>query len=210
MPSCSSCAARSAIWLRSQGMLRPPQAAGLRTVRCSMRFSCCALDDPVHVDAGQVDVVGIEAARLHDLLHLHDADLAAHRGGRVEVARCLAEDQVAGRVRLPRLHDGQVRHDPALEDVGLPVELLVLLALGHDRADARLRVEARDARAAGAHPLGQRALRVELELEFARQVLPHELGVLAHVGGHHLPDLPGLEQHARARSRRRRRCSRRR
>jgi hypothetical protein len=26
------------------------------------------------------------------------------------------------------------------------------------------------------------------------QVLPHELGILAHVGGHHLADLPGVEQ----------------
>jgi hypothetical protein len=74
----------------------------------------------------------------------------------------------------------------------------MLLAFGDDGADAGLRVEAGDAGAARAHPLGKGALRVELELELAREVLAHELGVLADVGGDHLPDLPGLQQDAEA------------
>ena len=139
---------------------------------------------------GRWMLVGIERSGRHDLLDLDHADLAAHRRRRVEVARGLAEDQVAGVVRLPGLDDRQVGDDAAFQDVGLPVELLVLLALGDHRADAGLGVEAGNARAAGAHALGQRALRVEFELEFARQVLAHELGVLADVGRDHLLDLP--------------------
>ena len=47
---------------------------------------------------------------------------------------------------------------------------------------------------ARAHALGQGALRVEFEFQLARQVLAHELGVLADVGGQHLADLAGVEQ----------------
>src|SRR5690606_32889505 len=55
-----------------------------------------------------------------------------------------------------------------------------------------------DARATGAQALGQRALRVELEFEFAAEELALELLVLAHVGRNHLPDLPRREQLAEA------------
>ena len=116
---------------------------------------------------GRVDASGSSGAERHDLLDLGDADAA--RGGAVgiEVARGLPVDEVALLVGLPGLDDGEVGDEAALQDVGLAVEVLVLLALGDDRADAGLGVEARDAGAAGADALGQRALRVELELELA-------------------------------------------
>ena len=45
-----------------------------RTVRFSMRFSGVRVEhDAVHVDARQVDVVGIDRADLDDLLDLDDA-----------------------------------------------------------------------------------------------------------------------------------------
>ena len=55
-----------------------------------------------------------------------------------------------------------------------PSNSLGLLALGDHGADAGRGVEAGDAGAAGADALGQRALRVELELELAGEVLPLE------------------------------------
>ena len=70
----------------------------------------------------------------------------------------------------------------------------MLLALGDHGADAGLGVKARNARAASAHPLGQRALRVELKLQLAGQILPHEFGVLADIGRDHLLHLPRLKQ----------------
>jgi hypothetical protein len=85
------------------------------------------LDDPVDIDAGQVDRVGVERAQGNDLLHLDHADLAAGRGGRVEVPGGLAEDEVARRIGLPRLDDGQVGHDPGFEDVGPAVEFFTSL-----------------------------------------------------------------------------------
>jgi hypothetical protein len=48
------------------------------------------------------------------------------------------------------------------------------------------------------HPFGQRALRVEFQLQLARQVLAHEFRVLAHVGGEHFPDLAAFQQQAQA------------
>ena len=88
--------------------------------------------------------------------------------------------------------------DPALHDVGLAVEVAVLLALGDQGADAGLGEEGRDAGAAGADALGQRALRVELDLDLAGEELARELLVLADIGADHLPDLAPVEQLAQA------------
>ena len=155
-------------------------------------------DDAVHVDAGQVHGVRIEGAGLDELLDLDDGRPAGHRHRRIEVARGAAKDQVAAVVGLPGLDEREVGHQRALQHVGVAVELAQFLALGDDRADAGAREEGRDAGAAGAQPLGERALRRELELELAGQVLALELLVLADVARDHLLDLPRLEQLAEA------------
>src|SRR5690606_6937067 len=58
--------------------------------------------------------------------------------------------------------------------------------------------EGRNTGPAGAQALGQGTLRVELQLQFAGQILPLELLVLAHIGRNHLADLPGFQQLAEA------------
>jgi hypothetical protein len=60
------------------------------------------------------------------------------------------------------------------------------------------RVEGENPRAPRPHPLGERPLRDELDVELAAQVLALELRVLADVGGHHPADLPGLQEQAEA------------
>jgi hypothetical protein len=85
---------------------------------------------------------------------------------------------------------------PCFEHIGLAVELLRLLALGDERAGARLGVEAGNA-PARAHPLGQRALRREIQ-QLAREILPLELLVLADIGGVHLTHLLRAQQLADA------------
>src|SRR3546814_6828547 len=65
---------------------------------------------------------------------LDDADLARHRAGRVEVARGLAEQQVAGLVGLPGLDQRDVGDQCGLEHVMAAVDLTRLLALGDDGA----------------------------------------------------------------------------
>ena len=88
----------------------------------------------------------------------------------------------------------EVGADAALEDIFLAVELLDLLAFGDLRSEAGLGVETRDPGAAGAHPLGERPLRRELDLELAGEELPLELLVLADIGRDHLLDLPRSQQ----------------
>src|SRR4051812_23234164 len=100
-----------------------------------------------------MDAVGVQAPDRHDSLDLGDADLAARRGGLIEVARPLAEHQVAAFVRLPSLYDRQTGADSELEHITLPVEVLDPLARRDLGAHAGPGVEARDARAARAHPL---------------------------------------------------------
>src|SRR5207244_161220 len=123
--------------------------------------------------------VRIEASDRDDLLHLGDADPAGGGHRLVEVARGLSEDEIAGLVGLPALDDRKVGANPALEHIFLAVEDLGLLALGDDRPDPRLGVEAGDSRPARSAALGERALRTEFHLKLAGQILPFELLVLA-------------------------------
>ncbi len=141
-------------------------------------------------------MVRVDAADGHDLLDLGDADLAGGRHRLVEVARGLAEDEVAALVRLPALDDGEIGANAALQDIILAVEILHFLALGHFGADTGPGVEAGNAGAARAAALGQCPLRAEFHLELAGQILPLELLVLSHVGGDHLLHLARAEQFA--------------
>ena len=79
---------------------------------------------------------------------------------------------------------------PSMTRVSLPSAICVPTPVGRE--------EAADAAAAGADALGQRALRVELDLQLAREELALELLVLPHVAGDHLLDLLRLEQDAQA------------
>src|SRR5207237_115775 len=84
----------------------------------------------------------------------------------------------------------------SLDDVCLAVDFFHFLAFGDRRADAGFGEEGRDTGAAGADALGQRALRVEFELQLAGEVLLREQLVLADIGRDHLFDLPRLQQPA--------------
>ena len=132
------------------------------------------------------------------MFDLGDADVAAARDHRVEVPRGFSKNEVAGFVALPRFDERDLGVDAGFEDVFLAVENFRLLALGQFGAEAGAGVKTRDARAARAQALGQRALRNELQFEFTGQYLALEFLVLAHVGGHDLFHLASGEQNAHA------------
>ena len=88
----------------------------------------------------------------------------------------------------------QIGAEPALQHIGAAIELLGLLALCYLRPDAGRRIEARNAGATCTDALCQRALRVEFDLQFARQILLREGRVLAHIGADHFPDLARVQQ----------------
>ena len=79
------------------------------------------------------------------------------------------EPQVAEAVALRRAHERDVAGQRALEQVAAAVDLAGLLAVLDHGADAGRREERRDAGARGAHALGERALRRDLDLDLARR-----------------------------------------
>src|SRR6476619_1490255 len=193
-PCSNSMAATS----ESAPAVRPRTGSGRFALAHSAEFNLLlvrpAHDQPVYIDTRQMDAVGIDRADGDDFLDFGNADLARGRGRLVEIACGLAELEVAGLVGAPALDDRQVGADAAFKDVVLPVEVFHFLALRHERADASLGVEARNARATRAHAFRERPLRAKFDLQFARRILPFEFLVLADIGRDHLLHLPRAEQ----------------
>ena len=83
-----------------------------------------------------MNAIRVECANRHNLFNLNHTGLAAGSGRQVEIARCLAENEVTAFVRLPRLNDRQIGKDTAFKDIILTVEILDFLALGNLRTNA--------------------------------------------------------------------------
>jgi hypothetical protein len=156
-------------------------------VRFSMRFSGARIEhEAVHVDARQVDGVGVEAAGLDDLLDLDHADPAGHDAAGLKLRA------VRRKIRLPLLSAFQAlasatrvsarvpsrRHAPSNSRTSLP---------SATRVPTPVRVKKAGMPAPPARRLfGQRALGREFQLQLAGQVLALELLVLADVAADHL------------------------
>ena len=132
------------------------------------------------------------------MLDLGDGDAAGRRHHRVKVARGLAINQIAFGIAFPGMHDGEVGDQSTFHDVLLAIEFALFLILGNQGADAGLGVKSGNARAAGADALGQGALRVEFDFQFAGEILLGEGFVFADIRGDHFLDLPALQQQAEA------------
>src|SRR5450755_3965168 len=61
-----------------------------------------------HINACQVNAIRVELPWFHDLFHFYYRDLRCRGHHRIEVACCLAENQVAPAVRLPCFDQGEV------------------------------------------------------------------------------------------------------
>jgi hypothetical protein len=170
--------------------------------------------DPLHVDAGRVHAVRVDLARLDEVLDLRDRYSTGYRAVGVEVPCAAPVHEVAVPVALPGVHEREVGDDRLLQHVGAAAELAGVLprrhqgdgavgvvppreaTIGDQRADPGRGEERRDPGAAGTQPLGQRALRGQLQLELAGQVLAGELLVVAHVGADRAPDPASGQQGA--------------
>src|SRR5215472_15907051 len=155
-----------------------------------------AQDDALDEDRWYVNLIRILLAHLHQFLHLGDRHLGGHAHQRREVAGGLTKDEVSPPVTLEGTDDREIGHERRLEHVLPPVDGAGFLAGGDLRPHSGGGVEASNSAAAGADPLRQRALRIQLHLELAAEELPLELLVLPDVAGHHLLNLLGLEQDA--------------
>ena len=105
------------------------------------------VDDAFDVDARRDDVVGVDIARLHQVLDLRDGDFPGGRHHRIEVTRGLSIDEIAFGIGHPGMHDRQIGNDAPLHDVALAVELAFLFALGDVGAGTGAGKESRNARA---------------------------------------------------------------
>src|SRR3546814_19637224 len=68
-----------------------------------------ALNHPVDIDAGRMNMIGIEASSRHDLLDLRDRHSAGSRHVGIEVTSGLSIDEISFRISLPRLDDREVK-----------------------------------------------------------------------------------------------------
>src|SRR5688500_12327554 len=76
-----------------------------------------ALNKPVHINAGGMNVVHVEFAGLDNFLHFHHGDFAGGGGERIKVARGMAINDVAVTVRLPAFDDGEVADNGLFKNV---------------------------------------------------------------------------------------------
>ena len=143
-----------------------------------------------------MDRFGVECADGNNLFDFDHAYFATSRGGQIEIARCLAENQVAALIRLPRLHDGEVSKNAPFQNIVLTVKVLHFLAISHLCADAGFGVKSGDACAPCPHPFSQCPLRAEFDFQFSGQILPFKFLIFPNIAGDHLFDLAGAEQFA--------------
>src|SRR4030088_3457935 len=151
-----------------------------------------------HEHARRDDVVGIDLAWLDQILDLGNGDLPGRGHHRIEIARGLAINEIALGISLPGMNDRKVGDQAALHHVALAIDLALLLPCGDQGPGAGRGEEGRDAAPASADTLGQRALRIELDLELAGEILLREGLVLPNIGRDHLLDLPGVQQEAQS------------
>src|SRR5215472_6905203 len=136
-------------------------------------------DHALNEDGRNVDLIRVEVAHVHQLLDFGDGDARSHAHHRREIARRLAEDEIAPLVSLEGADDRKVRAQRGLQHILPPIDRPYLFAFGDLRAHASRSVETADAATAGANALRQRPLGVQLYLQLAAQELPLELLVLA-------------------------------
>src|SRR5262245_45545687 len=161
-------------------------------------FVLGTLENVMHESTARDDMIGIDRARLDELLDLGNGDTRCRRHHRIEIPGRSSIDQIAYAIAFPGVNEREVGTDRSLEHMVFAVDQSGLFPFGDDRTEGGRREESANAGAAGANPLGKGPLRDELDLEFAGQILSLELLVLADVGRNHSPDLSRPQQNADA------------
>src|SRR5580704_6124200 len=153
----------------------------------------CALENCVDEDAGRVDLVGREFARLDELLHFGDDVIGSSGHHGIEVARGFAIDQIAHAIALPSLDQGEIAAKGSFEDVMPTVEIASFFSLRDQGAVAGWSIKRGDAGAAGAQALREGTLRIYLHLQLAAENQLLEKFIFANIGRDHFFDLAILK-----------------
>src|ERR1700720_3925175 len=153
-----------------------------------------AAHDAFDKDARRVDVVGVDASGLDQMLDLCNGHFRGRRHHRVEVARGLPVDEVAFAIGSPPMNDRTIDDQATLQKIALSVEVADVLALRHQGADTCLGEECRNAGAAGPYPLRESTLGIEFEFELATEIKIGKQLVFADIRRDHFADLAALEE----------------
>src|SRR5579871_6608263 len=129
----------------------------------------CTQHNSLHINTGQMNAVRVELAWLYNLFHLDNRDPRRRSHYRIKVPRCLAENQVAPAIGLPCLDQSEIGLQSAFHHILAAVKLAHLFAFRYYGACACRREKSRNTGAASAYALRQRALRIQLQLHFARE-----------------------------------------
>src|ERR1700674_2307704 len=81
------------------------------------------LENTLHIHAGRVNLIPIQLARFHQMLHFGNRHLSRRRHHGIKIPRRLSVNQIPQHVTLPSLHEGKVSIQPALHHVRSPIEL---------------------------------------------------------------------------------------
>src|SRR3546814_8371248 len=86
----------------------------------------------MHIDAGQMNLIGIETTGVDDFLDLDNGDLARHGHIGIEITSRLAKHQITAAVGLVGLDQRDVRNNGTLHDVFFAVYLADFFAVGNN------------------------------------------------------------------------------
>src|SRR6267378_664015 len=100
-----------------------------------------ALEDGVDIDAGSVDLVGIELAEVDEFFDFGDDEIGSGGHHGIEIASGLAIDEIAPAIALPRFDEREIAANGAFEDVLAAVEFARFFVVSNHGAISRGRVE---------------------------------------------------------------------
>src|SRR6267142_996267 len=100
-------------------------------------------------DAGRVDLIGIELAKVDEFFYFGDDVVGGGGHHGIEVARGLAVDEISPAVAFPGFDEREIATQATLEDVVAAVEFAGLFSFGDHGAVAGGGVEGGNACAAG-------------------------------------------------------------
>src|SRR5271169_712048 len=148
-----------------------------------------ALENSIDENARGVHMIRWKRTGLDEFFYFRDHVVGSRGHHWVEIARCLAEKEVAHAVTLPSLDESKISTQRPLQNEVAAIEFAGFLSLGNHSAIASRRVERGNPSAARAQTFRKRALRIQFYLQFSAQNELLEQLVLANVGGDHFADL---------------------
>jgi hypothetical protein len=128
------------------------------------------MHEAIDEDTGGVDIFRIDPADRNELVDLRDRIVAGHRHYNIKISHGFAKGDIAEAVATMRANESKIRMQRLFEDVFTPVDDTAFLAFRQLRAGSGGSEKPAQTGTRGTNPLGQSALRNELEFDLALQI----------------------------------------